>query len=378
MAGDGHGAGEAPVMMDPRMSLKVYPRKDNIFQHKKSLNFDMIRSKIFVERQRDKTDLLVEWAAFAIVGMLTGLTAAIMSDIEEKITTFRRNQSDDIIDGDPANLVTGWAFFTGISCCFVIAACMMTIWWGPGANGSGIAELIGYLNGINYPNVIGFETYVTKAFGVVLAVVGGLCVGKEGPLAHIGANVGAVVCYLPLPRFEWLRNDTYKRNLMAAGTSAGVSAAFGAPVGGALFAFEISKPNTFWKFSVIWKVFLSCAMSVFVLAIVSAAMKGQKIENVTSAVLKFGNKDIEPPTVEVLPGTIIVGCICGLLGGIFIIVNSNLGLIRKKYITKDWQKILEAALFSIATTSTFYWMPHAIQRCYSLDTVDADNEEVTV
>ena len=39
---------------------------------------------------------------------------------------------------------------------------------------------------------------------------------------------------------------------------------------------------------------------------------------------------------------------------------------------------LEAALFSIATTSTFYWMPHAIQRCYSLDTVDADNEEVVV
>ena len=58
---------------------------------------------------------------------LLRVSAELLGTNEEKITTFRRNQSDDIIDGDPANLVTGWAFFTGISCCFVIAACMMTM-----------------------------------------------------------------------------------------------------------------------------------------------------------------------------------------------------------------------------------------------------------
>ena len=205
----------------------------------------------------------------------------------------------------------------------------MTIYWGPGANGSGIAELIGYLNGINYPNVLGFETFVTKIFGVVLAVVGGLCVGKEGPLAHIGANIGATVCYFPLPTFEWLRNDSMKRCLIAAGTSAGVSAAFGAPVGGTLFAFEISKPNTFWKFSVIWKVFLSCALSVFTLSLVSTAMSGEEIKVMSSAVLKFGTIDIQPPTLLVIPGSIIVGAIAGVLGGVFVLVNSNLGLLRK-------------------------------------------------
>ena len=233
----------------------------------------------------------MEWVAFGIVGALTGLTAAIMSSIEEHITIFRRDTTDDILsDKSSANdgLVEGWIFFSGISVCFVLIASVMTIYWGPGANGSGVAELIGYLNGINYPNVIGFETFTTKVFGVVLAVVGGLCVGKEGPLAHIGANVGAVVAYLPLPRFNAFHNDTIKRNLIAAGTSAGVSAAFGAPIGGALFAFEISKPNIFWKFSVIWKVFFSCAISVFILAVVSSVMKGQQINTISSAVLKFG------------------------------------------------------------------------------------------
>lgn len=123
------------------------------------------------------------------------------------------------------------------------------------------------MNGVNYPNTFGFEVYTTKVFATLLAVVGGLCVGKEGPLAHIGANIGIAVLYLPLPKFEFFRNDVCKRHLIAAGTSAGVSAAFGSPIGGALFAYEISKPNTFWKFSVIWKVYCSCAVAVLVLAL---------------------------------------------------------------------------------------------------------------
>lgn len=52
MAGDHDDHGEV-VTMDPRSSLKVYPRKDNYFHGKKSLNFDMIKSKVFVERKRD-------------------------------------------------------------------------------------------------------------------------------------------------------------------------------------------------------------------------------------------------------------------------------------------------------------------------------------
>ena len=358
-----HGHDEAPVSMDPRFSEKVYPRKDNIFQHKKSLDFDMIRTKIFVDRKRDKGEILMEWVAYVLIGIMTGLTAAIMSNIEEKITAFRRNNADDIIDGEKGDMVFAWLFFSGLSMACVLVSSTMTVFWGPGANGSGVAELIGYLNGINYPNVLGFETYVTKTFGVVLAVVGGLCVGKEGPLAHIGANVGAAVTYLPLPRFAWFKNDTYKRYMIAAGTSAGVSAAFGAPVGGALFAFEISKPNIFWKFSVIWKVFLSCALSVFTLTVVSSLMKGEDITAINGSVLKFGVEDISPATFDVIPGAFIVGAICGVLGGVFVIVNSNLGLVRKKYINTSPKKLIEACAFSLMTTSCFYWFPLAFNDC---------------
>lgn len=54
---------------------------------------------------------------------------------------------------------------------------------------------------------------------------------------------------------------------MSAGTAAGISAAFGAPIGGSLFAYEMSKPNTFWSFSLTWKVFFASTISAFFLSI---------------------------------------------------------------------------------------------------------------
>ena len=85
----------------------------------------------------------------------------------------------------------------------------MTNWWGTGAMGSGVAEIIGHVNGINYPDCINPKTLVTKAIGVVLAVAGGLTVGKEGPLAHIGGNLGALTPYLT--GTDFLKNDQNKR-----------------------------------------------------------------------------------------------------------------------------------------------------------------------
>lgn len=93
-------------------------------------------------------------------------------------------------------MISSWLFYASFSAFLGVISSTMTTFWGPGANGSGVAEIIGYVNGVNYPNTISIPTFITKIFGVVLAVAGTLCVGKEGPLAHIGANWGALVIYL--------------------------------------------------------------------------------------------------------------------------------------------------------------------------------------
>ena len=126
---------------------------------------------------------------------------------------------------------------------------------------------MGLINGVNYHDIIGYKTLAVKIAGVCLAVAGGLCVGKGGPLAHIGANVGVLLLYLPFPYNVYLRNDVEKRKFIVGGIAAGVSVAFGAPIGGTLFAYEISKPNSFWTFSLTWRVFFTSSISTFTLNI---------------------------------------------------------------------------------------------------------------
>ena len=95
------------------------------------------------------------------------------------------------------SLGSGWLVFTVFSLLFGGIAAILTVFVGPGAAGGGTAELMGYLNGINYPDFIGVRTLGVKIVGLGFAVSSGLCIGKEGPLAHIGAIVGHLVLYMP-------------------------------------------------------------------------------------------------------------------------------------------------------------------------------------
>ena len=148
---------------------------------------------------------------------------------------------------------------------------------------------MGMLNGINYPDTIGFKTLFVKCVALILAVTAGLCIGKEGPLVHIGANVGIMTCYLPFDFCKFLQNDVIKRQMMAAGASCGVAVAFGSPIGGALFSYEISKPNTFWTFSMLWRVFTATSIATFVLAILQSLGENSPLSLSDSGSLKFGS-----------------------------------------------------------------------------------------
>lgn len=247
--------------------LVSFPREDNVFRSKGSLDFDMMRSKIMLDRQGYAHEEIMVWVTYTIVGFFTGVLAFMLTFCEDKLTEWRSQTVQKLIDKNNDSLVASYFFFMGIGVLFVTIASVMTVKWGPGAMGSGVAEVMGLLNGINYPNAISFTTLTTKVFGILFAVCGGLCIGKEGPLVHIGANIGAMCCHLPFKWSKYLQNDKHKRDLIAAGGAAGVSVAFGAPIGGALFAYEISRPNTFWNFGMLWKVFLSTSIACFTLAI---------------------------------------------------------------------------------------------------------------
>lgn len=110
---------------------------------------------------------------------------------------------------------------------------------------------------------------------------------------------------------------------MAVGCAAGVSAAFGAPIGGSLFAYEISKPNTFWSFSLTWKVFFASTISTFTLSVLKQVYDGiSPIVVSSSEIIKLGSSVLKSPTLDSIFAAIVLGFVGGLMGALFIIVNN--------------------------------------------------------
>jgi chloride channel 3/4/5 len=97
-------------------------------------------------------------------------------------------------------------------------------------------------------NVLGFWTLFIKSIGLVLSVASGLNLGKEGPMVHIACCWGNVLSRI-FPKFA--SNEVKKREILSASAAAGVSVAFGAPLGGVLFSLEALSsyfpPKTMWR-----------------------------------------------------------------------------------------------------------------------------------
>eukprot|EP00798_Chlamydomonas_sp_ICE-L_P018730 gene18730-25261_t len=146
------------------------------------------------------------------------------------------------------------------------------------AAGSGIPEIKVYLNGIHVRGLLTIRTLIAKAFGVSFSIASGLFVGKEGPFIHVGAILGGGVAGMgsqSLTRWTngrvraklrskfggYFRNPVDHRDYVAAGTAAGVSTAFGAPISGVLFAVE--QGASFFNLRMLWHTVVAAAVALF-------------------------------------------------------------------------------------------------------------------
>ena len=236
---------------------------------------------------------------------------------------------------------------------------------------------MGYFNGVNYPGLFGWATLLVKIFGLALAVASSLCIGKEGVLAHIGSIVSHMVIYIPLKMFETFRNNTDKRELAIAGTAAGVAAAFGSPIGGTLFAYEVASPCTGWTFLLTWKSFISSCLAVFIINILDALKEGTPVNFTSAAIIKFGAYSPIPYNARDFFSFAVIGCLMGLLGSFFCTVNYFLTKTRKKLLTTRPRKVIETMILVIFTASLLFFLPKFIPyHCVKIDEEGSEVEEL--
>lgn len=100
----------------------------------------------------------------------------------------------------------------------------------PLISGSGIPQLEGELSGKIDANW--WRVLICKFAGGFLSNIAGLALGREGPSIQLGAMTGKGIGHI------LKRNKTEERYLLTCGASAGLAAAFHAPLAGVMFALE--------------------------------------------------------------------------------------------------------------------------------------------
>ena len=173
------------------------------------------------QKQRFKYKLILEGIA---VGSIVGLVIALFRIMIVK-ADYARQVAVHLVKVKPI-----YAFAVLLVLILIAWILDKLIRFEPDISGSGIPQIEGELKGLEDQNWR--KVLIAKFAGCVLAIGGGLALGREGPSIQLGGMIGK--------GFARRKNAllTEERMLMSCGAGAGLAAAFGAPLAGVLFALE--------------------------------------------------------------------------------------------------------------------------------------------
>ncbi|XP_058012852.1 H(+)/Cl(-) exchange transporter 7 [Ahaetulla prasina] len=346
-----------------------------------SLDYDNCENQLFLEEEKRinhtafRTVEIQRWFICAMIGILTGLVACFIDITVETLAGLKYKLVKGNIDKftETGRLSFSLLLWATVNAGFVMAGSIIVAFLEPVAAGSGIPQIKCYLNGVKIPHVVRLKTLMVKVCGVIFSVVGGLAVGKEGPMIHSGAVIAAGISQgrsTSLKRdfriFEYFRRDTEKRDFVSAGAAAGVSAAFGAPVGGVLFSLE--EGASFWNQFLTWRIFFASMISTFTLNSILSVYKGNPLDLSSPGLINFGKFDSEKMgyTFQEIPIFIFIGVLGGILGAMFNALNYWLTMFRIRYIHRPCLQVIEAVLVGAVTAAIAFVLIYSSTDCQPL------------
>lgn len=339
-----------------------------------SLDYELIENDFFKQdwRNRGRAHKLryvcLKWTFCFLIGMFASAVGFFNNLAVENVAGFKFVQTSNLMLQDKYALAFAW--FAISNFVLLMVASIVTVYIAPAAAGSGIPEVKAYLNGVDAPDIFSVKTLLVKVIANVAAVSSSLHVGKAGPMVHTGACIAALIGQGGSRKYgltcKWLRyfkNDRDRRDLVTCGASAGIAAAFRAPVGGVLFALE--SMSSWWRSALLWRAFFTTAVvAVMLRAFVDICNSGKCGLFGKGGLIMFDvtSGDVAYHLVDI-PPVILLGVIGGILGSLYNFLMEKVlriySLINER---GRGYKLLLAAIVSVLTSCCLFGLPWLV-RC---------------
>lgn len=240
-------------------------------------------------------------------GLLTGAAAGLIVLLYRIALTYAGRWLNDIVQ-----FIEGSALKTAGWFLVLFLLALLTgklVKWEPMISGSGIPQVEGEILGKlsqNWKKVL-----PAKFAGGFLCLLGGLSLGREGPSIQLGAMTGQGISRL------LNRGKTEEKYIMTCGASAGLAAAFHAPLAGMMFALEEIHKG----FSV-----------TLLVSVMTASVTADYISSYIiglDPVFQFRLEHVLPQNYYWL--LVVLGIVLGVFGALY-----NKGMLKAQELYKKW------------------------------------------
>lgn len=291
-------------------------------------------------------DALKSWrgANFKLLleGLVVGLAAGAVTVAFRVAWDYVESWRDDLFKWAAVSSGYRWVVLPVILVLVLVAGYLTeTV---PEAAGSGIPFVKAYFR--RRRKLVWQSLLPAKFVGCLLSVASGLSVGREGPMLQMGAAAGQAVSRMIMrPKIE----EPY---LVAAGISAGLSAAFNTPLAGMMFVLERVQRN-----------FSPYVFGSTLTASITADLVSQYVFGVQPL---FRLTGLSPLPLAALPLPVLLGVLGGLLGAAFnLTLHGTLNLYERFHLLPRW---LHPLLPGMAAAALGFVLPdvlgggHALMR----------------
>lgn len=358
-----------------------------------SLDYWDEHSLVYKEYIRNRKKRWARWLVFLAIGVGVGIWEVLFGQTLDLISEVKINAFEAAVkSATPTNSTKGLtrsgapysAAFAGLGTLMAWTiilsfASTFSCTRFPAAAGSGVPDVISYLNGVLLPQIFNIRVLLYKSISCLFGICCGLPMGAEGPTIHIGALIGA-----GLPqggsktlRIPGLASKAYSdpenmRDFVSAGAAAGVAAAFSSPIGGLMFVME--EMASFFPVKLAWMVFMTCLATILVLQLANSYIHGWTPRDregiptgafLDSSIAMFNTdqlfQQIELNLYAFIPA-VAIGLGAGFIAIVFTIGNIKVLKLRGKYISiATIRKCAEPISFAIFYVLVCFFLPLAFE-----------------